>query len=92
MTIDDLGEHVGEIGVRVDAIHFAGSDQGGQDCPMFGAAVGAGEEMIFAPECNGTDDALDGVGIDFDTAIVEEMGEPVPARERISDCLLSAKY
>ena len=87
MVIDDPGEHVGEISLRVDAIHFAGCDQRGHDCPMFGAAVGAGEEMILAAERNGTDGAFDGVGVDFDAAVVEETGEPAPARERISDCL-----
>ena len=50
MAIDDFGEHVGEIVLRVDAVHFAGCDQRGQNCPMFGAAIGAGEEMVFAPE------------------------------------------
>ena len=53
---------------------------------MFGAAVGAGEEMIFAPERNGTDGALDSVGIDLDVAVVQETGEPIPARECVSDC------
>jgi hypothetical protein len=52
MATDDPGEHVGEISLRVDAIHFAGCDQQGQDCPMFGAAVGAGEEVILAAERN----------------------------------------
>jgi len=85
MAIDDSGEHVGEIVLRVDAVHFAGCDQRGQNCPMFGTAIGAGEEMVFAPERNGADGALDGVGIDLDAAIIEEAGEPVPARECISD-------
>jgi hypothetical protein len=39
MAIDDSGEPVGEIVLLVDAIHFAGCDQRGQDCPMFGAAI-----------------------------------------------------
>src|SRR5690606_32260356 len=34
-----------------------------------------------------TDRALDGVGIDLDAAIVEEAGEPFPARERVADRL-----
>jgi hypothetical protein len=28
------------------------------------AAVGAGEEMVFAPECNRADGALDHIGVD----------------------------
>ena len=33
---------------------------------MFGTAVGAGEQMILAAQRNGTDSALDGIGIDLD--------------------------
>ena len=53
---------------------------------MFGGAVGSAEEVFLAPESNGTDGALDGIGVDFDAAIIEEAGEPIPAREYISDC------
>jgi hypothetical protein len=58
MAVDDLGEDIGQIGLGIDGIHFAGCDQRGQDCPMFATAIGAGEEMILAPERNGTDGAL----------------------------------
>jgi hypothetical protein len=33
---------------------------------MFSAAVGAGEERVLAIERNGTDGALDDVGVDLD--------------------------
>jgi len=50
MAVDDLGEDIGQIGLRIDGKHFAGCDQRGQNCPMFATAIGAGEEMILAPE------------------------------------------
>ena len=53
MAIDDPGEHVGKISFRIDATHFVGSDQRGQDCPMFSTAVGAGEPMILRPSAMG---------------------------------------
>ena len=59
---------------------------------MFGAAVGTGEEMILAPERDGTDGALDSIGVDLDAAIIEETGEPVPARECISDCFCDRRF
>src|SRR5690606_32671310 len=55
--------------------------------PVLGTAVGACEEHILPVECDRTDRALDGVGIDPDAAIVEEAGEPFPARERVADRL-----
>jgi hypothetical protein len=61
MAVDDLGEDIGQIGLRIDGIHFASCDQRGQNCPMFATAIGAGEEMILAPERNGTDGALNDV-------------------------------
>ena len=36
---------------------------------------------------NRPDAALDDIGIDLDAAVVEEVGETVPTRERITDCL-----
>ena len=48
---------------------------------------GAGEERILTIERDGPDGALDDVGVDLDAAIVEEAGEPFPARERVADRL-----
>ena len=53
---------------------------------MLAAVVGAGEEMIFAPERDRPDCALDDIGVDLDTAVVEEASKAVPARERVADC------
>src|ERR1700722_4831638 len=39
VTVDDLCDDVGEVGVRFDAHEFAGLDQRGDDGPMRAAAV-----------------------------------------------------
>jgi hypothetical protein len=57
----DARDGVGEVGLGVDAIQFAGLDQRGDGRPVFGAAVGAGEEGVLAGERDGTDRAFDGV-------------------------------
>jgi hypothetical protein len=46
---------------------------------MLGAAVGAGEERVFAVERDRADGALDGVVVDFDPAVIEEEAEAGPA-------------
>ena len=79
MAVDDPGEDVGEVGLRVDAVELAGLDERGDDGPVLSAAVGAGEERILAIEGDGTDGALDDVGVDLDAAVVEEAGEPLPS-------------
>ena len=39
MAVDDLGEDVGEVGVRVDAAELTGLDQRRDDRPVLAAAV-----------------------------------------------------
>jgi hypothetical protein len=47
MAVDDLGDHVSEVGVRVDAVELAGFDQRSDDGPMFPATIGTGEQRIL---------------------------------------------
>jgi len=47
--------------------------------PAVGAAVGSGEQVVLAAERDGTDRVLDGVGVEFDAAIIEEAAEDDPA-------------
>ena len=76
MSADDPGDDVGEIGVRLDAVELGGFDERGDDGPMLGAAVGAGEERILPGQGQRPDRALDGVGVDFDAAVIEERLKP----------------
>jgi hypothetical protein len=43
--------------------------------------------MVFAPERDGPDGALDRIVVEFDAAVIEEPGEGWPARERITNGL-----
>src|SRR5678815_4024555 len=87
MAVDDPGDDVGEVGLRIDGVEFAGFDQRGDDRPVLATAVGAGEERILTIEGDGADGAFDDVGVDLDAAMVEESGEPFPSRERVADRL-----
>jgi hypothetical protein len=55
MPVDDPGQDVGEIGERIDVVELAGLDQGGDDSPVFGTAVGSGEQRVLATELDATD-------------------------------------
>src|SRR6476646_3635273 len=46
--IDQAGEHVGEVGLRVDAAQFAGFDERGDAGPVLGALIVTGEERLSA--------------------------------------------
>ena len=87
MPGDDALENVGEPGVRLDAVELRRADQGGDDRPVLGAAVRPGEEGVLAGQGDGSDGALDGVGIELDAAVVEEPDEAVPELERVADGL-----
>src|SRR5579884_1783737 len=79
------GGDVGEVGLGIDAVEFAGLDEGGEDCPVLATAVGAREQRILAVERERADRTLDDVGVDLDAPVIEEAGEPAPAREVIAD-------
>ncbi len=87
MPGDDALENVGEPGVRLDAIELRRADQGGDDRPVLGAAVRPGEEGVLAGQGDGSDGALDGVGVELDAAVVEEPDEAIPELERVADGL-----
>jgi hypothetical protein len=73
-----------DVGFRIDGIQLAGFDERSDDRPVFGAAVGAGEEGVLPDEGYGTDRAFDRVGVDLDHAVVDEPGQPFLARQRIA--------
>jgi hypothetical protein len=72
MAVDDTGDDVGKVAVRLDLDKLASLDQRSDHRPVLGTAVGAGEECIFTVERDRADGALDGVVVDFDPAIIEE--------------------
>ncbi len=47
-AIDELGQHIGEPGVRIDAIEFASLKERRQTCPVLGPLIVSGEETILA--------------------------------------------
>ena len=83
--IDQFGEHVGEIGLRIDAVQFAGLDERRDASPVLRSLVMTCEECIFAIEHNGPDAPLDNIGVELDTAVFEETGEAVPMVQGITD-------
>jgi hypothetical protein len=46
LVVGDAAEHIGEPGVRVDAIEFRRLDQGVGDGRRLAASLGADEEMV----------------------------------------------
>ena len=87
VAVDQAGEHVGEVGGRVDAVQLAALDRRGQDGPVLRTFVGAGEQGVLTVQCDRSDRPLDRVGVELDAAVVEKAGEALPAREGVADRL-----
>src|SRR3954469_8810402 len=51
-VINELGQHVEQVGLRIDAVQFASLDQRGEHRPIFRPFVAAGEEWILAIKGN----------------------------------------
>ena len=87
MTVGHALQDISEPGEGLDVVELRGGDEGTYGCPSDAATVRAGEQMVFAPERDGPDGALDRVVVEFDAAVIEESGEGWPARERITNGL-----
>ena len=83
--MDELGKHVGNVGLRVDTVHFASLNQRRNTGPIFRTLIVAGEERVFPIQDDGAYASFDDVGIEFDATIVEETGEPLPMTQGIAD-------
>ena len=81
--VSDAGEHVGEPGLRVDAVELGGGDQGVDRRRPLATAVAAGEQPRAAPECNPAQRALSSVIAQAKAAVFEKAGEGRPALEHV---------
>lgn len=72
MPVDDPGQDVSGIGERIDVVELASLDQGRDDSPVFGTAVGSGKQRVLATELDATDGSFDGIVVEFDAAVIDE--------------------
>ena len=72
VSVDHALEHVDEIGVGLDAVEFGGFNQRADDRPTLAAPVASGKQVIFAAERYRANRPLDGIGVEFDAAVVQK--------------------
>lgn len=78
MTSNDGCERVGQVGVRIDGVEFAGFDQGGDDAPVCGSSIVTSKERILAAQGDWTDRAFDRVIVHLDTPVGQEEAKSLP--------------
>jgi hypothetical protein len=81
MTVGHALQDVSEPGKGLDVVELCGGDEGADGCPSDAATVRAREQMVLAP----ADGAFDGVGVEFDTAVIEEAAKVAPAGHGIAN-------
>lgn len=73
--IVDAVEHVGQIGLRIDAVHLGRLDNSHGTCQCLRTRVGASEEPIFSSNSNWTQGPLGSVVIHGDTTVFQEQAK-----------------
>src|SRR6201987_4939822 len=86
-TIDELGEDVGQIGLWIELVEFAGFNQRGQTCPICRSLVVASKQTVLSCEGDQTVCTLHTVGIHLNAAVAKEEQQAFPALEPVSDRL-----
>lgn len=86
VSVDDAGDRLAQVGFGIDGVELAGLDERGDDGPVFGAAVRAGEQGVLSGQG-------DGGRIDRST-VLESISmvpssmnrvRPLPSRQGVAD-------
>ncbi len=81
------GEHRGQVGFRVVAVHLGRLDDGQEVGDALAALVRAGEQPVFAPDPDGPHRPLGNVIIDLDAAVIDVNPKGFPAGQGVAHCL-----
>jgi hypothetical protein len=81
--IGNMGEDVGEPGLRIDVVEATGRDHRQHNGRTVGATLAAGEGPVAPSQGDASQCALSTIVGQADPAIVEEAGEVLPAPEHV---------
>lgn len=70
MALDDAGDDVGQVSLRLDTDELAGLDQRGDHRPVLASAVRTSKQGILPIQSQRPDRALGGVGVDLHAPII----------------------
>src|ERR1700723_4112512 len=83
----DAFQYIGEPGQWFDAVQFRALDERRNDRPMPSAAVISREKCIFTGYRNRPNGAFDGVGIQFQSTVIQKQDQTAPVVHCVTDCL-----
>jgi len=85
-VLGDIGEDVGQPGLRVYVVHLGADDQAVHHRGALSAPIGPGEEPGLATKGDAAQAALGGVVREADASIIEEPGKYRPALQHVVHC------
>src|SRR5215467_4003108 len=85
--ISDLCKDVGEVSLRIDAIHLAGLGDGVDTCGASAAGVGTTEEIVLPSQNRSLHGALGGIVRHLQPPVGQVASERLPSRQGIADGL-----
>jgi len=77
--LQDIGQHMGEPLGGIDPVQLAHAQQRIDHSSTPGPFVRAGEQVVFAPQCQRTDRILHQIVINFQQPVMQVRTEGVPA-------------
>ena len=87
-----FGDDIGDIGLRFDAVEFAGFDDRVDGSGAFTACFGSSEQPVFAADGDGAHRALGDIVVDLGAAVVDVAGERIPSLAAISQRLGHSRF
>jgi len=87
MAGDDCLECFGDVGDVIDVVELAGGNDRGQQGPVVCSDLMACEERIFPGQADRPDGVLERIGVEFETAVIEEARQSRPVIDRLADVL-----
>ena len=69
--VGDTGEHVAQVGFRIDVVQFRGADEAVDRGGTFAASVRSREQVVLAAQGDHAQGSFCGVVIDLDAPVVD---------------------
>src|SRR5260221_4325398 len=85
MAVGHALQDVPQIGEGLHVVELCRGDEGANDSPSLSATIGAGEQMVLAPKRDGSDRTFDGIVVELDTAVIQELTKGRPAGKGVPD-------
>src|SRR5687767_12095983 len=83
-VVGDAGEDVSKVCLGIETVQLGALDEAVEYRRALGAPVGAGEQVVLAPDGDTAKGSLGRVVVERDAAVVEDSGQRRPSRQHVA--------